>query len=59
MTFYKDLKKVAEHIKTRSIAQVRSHLQKHQLKEKRKLEKISVKDKEKIKGLESDFLIAD
>jgi SHAQKYF class myb-like DNA-binding protein len=30
-----DIKKVAEHVGTRSVAQVRSHLQKHQLKEKK------------------------
>jgi len=41
------LKKVAEHIKTRSIAQVRSHLQKHQIKERRKLDKCKqIKDKD-------------
>lgn len=34
-----DLKKVSEHVKTRSIDQVRSHLQKHQLKEKKLREK--------------------
>jgi len=40
------LKKVAEHIKTRSIAQVRSHLQKHQIKEKRKMEKLNTQFKD-------------
>ena len=30
-----DIKKIVEHIGTRSVAQVRSHLQKHQLKEKK------------------------
>ncbi len=41
-----DLKKVADYIGTRSISQVRSHLQKHQLKIK----------KTKDKGNESDSI---
>ena len=32
----KKMKEIADHIRTRSVTQVRSHLQKHRLKEERK-----------------------
>jgi hypothetical protein len=46
-----DLKLVSDHIGTRSVLQVRSHLQKIQMREKKKLDKHILK--EKINGHKS------
>ena len=43
-----DIKKVSDLVKTRSIDQVRSHLQKHQLKEKKLKEKKNLMSNNKI-----------